>query len=198
MSSPPAADRLIVEYEPRVIRIAGQTTFHNRTARGFSVLDGFGGRTIGEALLAADGTLTYAGEQPERAERVLQAWLEHCAEHSLEPWPAPPPDPTAIRAPKEIPLHAVRDLLGLVRAMFRAAKSSGAPASELARYERVGRDLKEARAAARKARPGSGEYDRACKLAERGAIGVGDLVSVIDNAEPIVRAAVGAVERRGR
>lgn len=96
-----------------------------------------------------------------------------------------------------IPLDALRDLLGLVRAMWRAKKKEGAPPFELARYERVGRDLKEAFNMGVSSTPGTMGYWAAWAKAEKATHAVADLVSCIDSAEPIVKAAQAAV-RRGR
>ncbi len=195
------AERVAVEYEPRLVRVGWESYSLQRTEDGWSVLDGFGGRSIGEAVLHA-GVITYRGADPARAERIVHAWLEHCGAQKLDAWPPPFGVPQAVKAERvdEIPIHALRDLLGLVRAMFRAAKATGAGRAELAPFERVGRELRAAVRLASSGRPGTAAYTKAREHAERAALGVGDLVGCLDSAEPIVRAAVGAVHarRRGR
>ena len=53
------------------------------------------------------------------------------------------------RHDEPLPLEAVRDLLGMVRAMFAAAKQRGAPKSELAKITRIGKKLSDAKEASK-------------------------------------------------
>ncbi len=100
------------------------------------------------------------------------------------------------RRDEPLPLHAMRDLLGLVRAMHRAAKANGAGALELARFERVGRDLTAALELGRKSAPGTMDHRAAWERAERATLATADLVTGLDSAEPIVKAAASAVRAR--
>lgn len=87
------------------------------------------------------------------------------------------------------PAVAVRDLIGIVRAMYAAAKLSGAGSVELAKIERVGRDLASALALAQRSAPGTIGYSAAWKRAEEASLRAGDLVDALTPAEPLVRAA---------
>ncbi len=87
------------------------------------------------------------------------------------------------------PHEAVRDLLGVVRAMYAAAKSAGAGRLELARIARVGTELSRAIDLAADARPGTLAFAAAWKRAEEGTRRVADLVDALTPAEPLVIAA---------
>ena len=87
------------------------------------------------------------------------------------------------------PAAAVRDLIGIVRAMYAAAKLAGAGRNELLRIERVGRDLSAALMLAQASSPGTIGYSAAWKRAEDGALRAGDLVDALTPAEPLVHAA---------
>jgi len=87
------------------------------------------------------------------------------------------------------PIEAVRDLLGVVRAMYAAAKSAGAGRNELARIARVGSELGKALELAAQTRPGSIGHATAWKRAEDATRRVGDLVDGVTPAEPIIVAA---------
>jgi len=87
------------------------------------------------------------------------------------------------------PFEAVRDLLGVVRAMYGAAKSARAGRAELARIARVGADLHRAMDLAADTRPGTVGHAAAWKRAEDATRRVGDLVDALTPAEPLVVAA---------
>lgn len=95
---------------------------------------------------------------------------------------------------------AVRDLIGVVRAMYAAAKLAEAGRNELLRIERVGRDLSAALELARRSEPGTIGYSAAWKRAEDAAMRAADLVDALTPAEPLVHAArarvAGAVASR--
>ncbi len=96
------------------------------------------------------------------------------------------------RRDQPLPIEAIRDLLGIVRAVYEAEKRGGASKAELARIERVGRLLHNAVALAASA-PGSVGHRAAWEQAEEGARRVADLVDTLTPAEPIVKAAMGRV-----
>ncbi|HVY49432.1 MAG TPA: hypothetical protein VHB21_26250 [Minicystis sp.] len=87
------------------------------------------------------------------------------------------------------PAEAVRDLLGLVRAMYAAAKAAGAPSAELRRVERIGASLHKALELAATTTPGSLGHAAAWRRAEEATEAVGDLVDALTPAAPIVTAA---------
>lgn len=91
------------------------------------------------------------------------------------------------------PFEAVRDLLGVVRALYGAAKLRGAGRAELARIARVGRELSEAIDLAVSTKRGSVGHRAAWKRAEDATRAVGDLVDAMTPAEPILIAARGRV-----
>lgn len=100
------------------------------------------------------------------------------------------------RNERPFPLDEVRDLLGLVRAIYAAQKARGAGRIVLKRIADVGRELDEARALAVESEPGTVGHRAAWARAERATLAAGDLVSLTDGAQPIVRAAVERVRRR--
>jgi len=87
------------------------------------------------------------------------------------------------------PAAAVRDLVGIVRAMYVAAKLSGAGKNELVRIERVGRDLADALELANRSGPNTIGYSAAWKKAEDASRRAGDLVDALTPAEPLLHAA---------
>ena len=87
------------------------------------------------------------------------------------------------------PFEAVRDLLGVVRAMYAAAKAAGAGRVDLARITRVGTDLSRSLDLAADARPGTIAFAAAWKKAEDATRRVADLVDALTPAEPLVIAA---------
>ncbi len=87
------------------------------------------------------------------------------------------------------PASAVRDLVGIVRAMYVAAKLGGAGKNDLAKIERVGRDLSDAIELANRAGPGTIGYSAAWKKAEDASRRACDLVDALTPAEPLVHAA---------
>jgi hypothetical protein len=95
----------------------------------------------------------------------------------------------ALRNDAPFPLEAVRDLLGIVRALYTVAKESGAGRAELARIARVGKDLSEAIEIAVATRPGTVGHTAALGRAEEATRRVGDLVDALTPAEPLVQAA---------
>lgn len=88
-----------------------------------------------------------------------------------------------------LPLEAMRDLLGVVRAMYAATKERGASRHELAKITRVGKQLSSAIAQAMASRPGEAGYHEAWRHAERVTRDVMDLIDALTPAEPILRAA---------
>ena|GEM_PF-2950401 len=90
---------------------------------------------------------------------------------------------------ESFPAAAVRDLIGIVRAMYVVAKLAGAGKNELARIERVGRDLSAALELAIRSGPDTIGYSAAWKKAEDASRRACDLVDALTPAEPLVHAA---------
>lgn len=97
------------------------------------------------------------------------------------------------RRDEPFPLEAVRDLLGVVRAMYAAARERGAGRAELAKIARVGRELSEAIDLAVSTRPSTVGQRAAWQRAEEATRKAGDLVDALTPAEPLLVAARGRV-----
>ena len=91
------------------------------------------------------------------------------------------------------PFEAVRDLLGLVRAVYAARVAEGAGAVTLAKVATTGLDLALALDLADHHVTGTLGHAAAWKRAERAATAAADLVALTDGAEPIVLAAMNRV-----
>ena len=103
------------------------------------------------------------------------------------PWRQPEP----VRPGEEhLPLEAVRDLLGVVRALYRAWRDQGRPANELAHLETIGKDLRAALDLARRAPPPSLGHAAAWARAERATKALGQIVGDAECLAPAVRAVV--------
>jgi hypothetical protein len=91
------------------------------------------------------------------------------------------------------PLEAVRDLLGVVRAIYAAAKQRGASRVELGRIARVGKQLSDAIDLAVTTRPDTVGHRAAWQHAEEATNHVMDLVDALTPAEPLLIAAKSRV-----
>lgn len=87
------------------------------------------------------------------------------------------------------PFDAVRDLLGVVRAIYAAAKDGGAPREELARIARVGRELGRALDLAGSPQQGASGQASAWRLTDQVMLQVNDLVDPLTPAAPLLLAA---------
>lgn len=87
------------------------------------------------------------------------------------------------------PFEAVRDLLGVVRAIYAAAKSAGSDRTDLKRIAAVGAELAGALDLAAETRPGTLGRAAAWRRAEEATRRVGNLVDSLTPAEPLVVAA---------
>lgn len=97
------------------------------------------------------------------------------------------------RRDQPFPLEAVRDLLGVVRAIYAAAKQAGAGRGELAKIAKIGTELSQAIDLAVDTRPGTVGHRAAWQRAEEATRRAGDLVDLLTPAEPLVGAARGRV-----
>lgn len=94
------------------------------------------------------------------------------------------------------PAKEVRDLLGVVRAIYAAAVDRGAGRFELEKIARVGRDLSLALAMAEgESAPGSPETVPAWQLAQRATREAFYLARITDGADVVVKAAAARVLR---
>lgn len=96
-------------------------------------------------------------------------------------------------AEEEFPFEAVRDLLGLVRAMYAAARDRRAGRGELAKIASVGKDLAEALELARDCRVGTIGERAAWTRAEAATRRAGELVDAFATVEPLMTAATQRV-----
>jgi hypothetical protein len=92
-------------------------------------------------------------------------------------------------SPPPYPFDAVRDLLGVVRAIYMAAKDGGAPREELGRIAKVGRDLSRALDLAGAVQQGATGHAAAWKVTDQALLQVNDLVDPLTPAAPILLAA---------
>lgn len=100
------------------------------------------------------------------------------------------------RRDEPFPLEATRDLLGIVRALYRATH----PTEVIRRRHlaRVGAELQEATALAAESALGTMGHRAAWARAEAATRALGELVDGLTMAAPLVRAAQGAALRRLR
>jgi hypothetical protein len=96
-----------------------------------------------------------------------------------------------MRAPcsEPFPFEAVRDLLGILRAMYAADKAKGVGERRLAGIEDVARELRRAVDLALDYEVGTLGHAAAWERAERATLALADLVDVTTPAEPLLRAA---------
>jgi hypothetical protein len=92
------------------------------------------------------------------------------------------------------PFEEVRDLLGIVRALYRARREAGAPELQLRQIVMVGTHLAEAIALATEYKPFTVGRSAAWKKAEQATLDAADLIKSTDGAQEIVEAARAAVK----
>jgi hypothetical protein len=95
-----------------------------------------------------------------------------------------------------LPLESVRDLLGIVRAMYAAAKCDGAPEERLNELVQIGKQLRQAMDLARRTDPDTNGHRAAWTRAEDACKRLGALVTLQESAAPVVAAAASRL--RGR
>jgi hypothetical protein len=103
--------------------------------------------------------------------------------------------------PQRFHFEAVRDVVGILRAMYRQERDKRSPSPvRMQRIERLAREFLGAYKMAAAHDPETAPYVRACKQAESAALRIGDLVTVVDPIEPVLRVAgervIGAASRR--
>lgn len=94
------------------------------------------------------------------------------------------------------PLEAARDLLGLIRTLYIARRHAGAPAHELERIARAGREMQEAISLASSSQPRSVGHAAAWKRAETATELAMKLLEKSFPAEPLLRAAGMRITKR--
>ncbi len=87
------------------------------------------------------------------------------------------------------PFEAVRDLLGILRAMYAASKAEGASPRRLTAIRRVGRELRAAVDLALEHEPGTLGHAAAWQRAEHATAGLGDLADCTTPLESTLTAA---------
>jgi hypothetical protein len=98
---------------------------------------------------------------------------------------------------REFPFEAVRDLIGLLRALYAAEKGKASPSPRrLAAIESLAETLRRSRRIAADHDPGTAAYERAIASAESVVPRLADLVTLVDAVAPLLKAAGDRV--RGR
>jgi hypothetical protein len=98
---------------------------------------------------------------------------------------------------ERFPFEAVRDLLGIVRALYAAEKLQGAGERRLAHIRRVGLELRAAADLAFEYEPLTLGHAAAWQRAERATLELGELIDCTTPLEPTLRAAVHRVRPSG-
>jgi hypothetical protein len=96
-----------------------------------------------------------------------------------------------------IPLEALRDLIGVCRALYAAWSMAGAGPIELEELLQVGKDLREAYSLARNTPPNTLGHRAAWSRAETATQRLGHLVSDLERLQPVVAAATKRVIASG-
>jgi hypothetical protein len=90
----------------------------------------------------------------------------------------------ATAEPESFPFEAVRDLLGILRALYAAHKARGASTVRLRQIQKLALGLQRATALAEASGAGTAESRRAFEMAEQATHGLADLVDVTTPLEP--------------
>ena len=96
------------------------------------------------------------------------------------------------------PFEAVRDLLGILRALYAAAQAEGGSAARLAAIRRVGGELRAATDLALEHEPGTLGHGAAWRRAERATRMLAEIVDCTTPIEPTLEAAARRVVGRTR
>lgn len=91
--------------------------------------------------------------------------------------------------PQPFPFESVRDLLGILRALYAADKARGAGERRLVKVREVAMELRAATDLALEYEPGTLGHAVAWERAERAVARLGDLIDVTTPLEPTLRAA---------
>jgi len=97
------------------------------------------------------------------------------------------------RLTEPVPLEALRDLIGICRALYAAWKAEGVGPVELDDLLQIGKDLKEAHRLARNTPPNTIGHRAAWSRAEAAVERLGHLVGALEQLRPVIRAASGRV-----
>jgi hypothetical protein len=103
--------------------------------------------------------------------------------------------------PARFQFEAVRDVVGILRAMYRQERDKRSPSPvRMQKIERLAREFLGAYKMAAAHDPETAPYVRACKQAENSALRLDGIVTVVDPIEPVLRVAgervIGAASRR--
>ncbi len=97
--------------------------------------------------------------------------------------------------PEPFPFEAVRDLVGILRAMYAVARRQGSGERRLATIRSVGDSLRQALDLAMEHAPGTLGHAAAWQRAEHATKALGDLADVTTPLEPMLEAAGDRVRR---
>jgi hypothetical protein len=90
------------------------------------------------------------------------------------------------RADTQLPLESVRDLLGIVRALYSDWKERGAGPIEMEELRSIGEDLRDALRIGAGSKPCSRPMRAAWAKAERATLRLGDIMNEHDNLKHLV------------
>lgn len=102
------------------------------------------------------------------------------------------------RQAEPFPFEAVRDLLGILRALYAAAQAEGGSAARLAAIRRIGAELRAATDLALEHEPGTLGHGAAWRRAERATRMLAEIVDCTTPLEPTLEAAARRVVGRQR
>ena len=95
----------------------------------------------------------------------------------------------------QLPLNAVRDLIGIVRAMYFAWQERGATQEKLNELVHVGRELRQALELAARTEPDTVGHRAAWSRAERANAALCAMIAEEEAVRPVIEAAVKRVGR---
>jgi hypothetical protein len=103
--------------------------------------------------------------------------------------------------PARFQFEAVRDVVGILRAMYRQERDKRSPSPvRMQQIERLAKEFLGAYRMASAHDPETAPYVRAIKQAESAALRLGDIATMVDPIEPVLRVAgervIGAASRR--
>lgn len=97
---------------------------------------------------------------------------------------------------REFPVEAVRDLIGILRALYAAERAKATPSPRrLAAIESLAEVLKRARRLAVDHDPGTAPHARAVAAVERALPRLADLTGLVDEVAPVLAAAGDRIRR---
>jgi hypothetical protein len=94
------------------------------------------------------------------------------------------------------PFEAVRDLLGVVRTLYATWQGRDSKVTRCRELRRIGESLRAALKLAAAHEPGTLGHAAAWKRADEATLALGNVVSMLDELQPVLETAVRRVRRR--